>query len=55
MKPKYTAHRIEGTKNGWMLTDNETGEKHVVFCRADANTAEDAAALLGNKNEENLT
>ena len=51
MEPKYTAQRIEGTDNGWMLIDNETGKKHLVFCNANANTAEDAATLLENKDE----
>lgn len=46
MEPKYTAQRIEGTNNGWMLTENETGKKHVVFCNESANTAEDAVALI---------
>jgi hypothetical protein len=46
MEPKYTAQQIEGTDNGWMLTENETGKKHVVFCNDNAKTAEDAVALI---------
>lgn len=52
MEPKYTAQQIEGTNNGWMLTENETQKKHIVFCNANANTAEDAVALIENKTEE---
>jgi hypothetical protein len=49
MASKYTAQRVEGTDNGWMLTENETGKKHLVFCNANANTAEDAVALIENQ------
>ena len=49
MEPKYTAQQIEGTNNGWMLTENETGKRHIVFCNANANTAEDAVALIENQ------
>jgi|DEB0MinimDraft_6_1074348.scaffolds.fasta_scaffold95071_2 hypothetical protein len=51
MEPKYTAQQIEGTDNGWMLIENETDKKYIVFCNANANTAEDAVALIENKSE----
>ena len=50
MEPKYTAQRIEDTHNGWLVIHNETSKKHVVFCNANANTAEDAVALIENPN-----
>ena len=43
---EYTAQQIEDTDNGWYVVHNETGKKHVVFCNANANTADDAVALL---------
>ena len=43
---EYTAQQIEGIDNGWYVVHNETGKNHVVFCNANANTAEDAVALL---------
>jgi len=46
MEPKYTARKIEGTNTGWEVTENETGRKSIVFCNANANTAEDAVAVL---------
>lgn len=46
MEPKYTAQQIEGTNTGWMLIENKTGKKRIVFCNANANTAEDAVALI---------
>jgi len=52
MEPKYTAQQIEGTDNGWMLIENETAQKHIVFCNANANTADDAVALVENKSEK---
>jgi hypothetical protein len=54
MEPKYTAQRVEGTDNGWMLTDNETGKKHLVFCNVNANTAEDAVALIEDRPDGDL-
>ena len=42
----YTAQRIADTENGWIITHNETGKQNLVFCRIDANTAEDAVAVL---------
>ena len=51
MEPKYTTQQIEGTDNGWMLIENETAQKYIVFCNANANTAEDAIALVENKSE----
>ena len=42
----YTAQRIADTDNGWLIIHNETGKKDLVFCRLDANTAEDAVAVL---------
>ena len=46
MSEQYTAQRIEGTTAGWLVIDTATGKKHVVFCNASANTAEDAVALI---------
>ena len=46
MASLYTAQRIAGTGNGWLVTINETGEKHNVFCHADRNTAEGAVSVL---------
>jgi hypothetical protein len=46
MDPQYTAQRIKDTTTGWVLTEVESGETHIVFCNVNANTAEDAAALL---------
>ena len=46
MDSTYTAQRIADTENGWRLTNNETGKQDFVFCRLDANTAEDAVAVL---------
>ena len=42
----YTAQRVADTENGWMITHNETGKQNIVFCKLDANTAEDAVAVL---------
>lgn len=46
----YTTQRIANTDNGWLITNNETGKKDFVFCRLDANTAEDAVAVLESLN-----
>jgi hypothetical protein len=46
VEQKYTAQQIKGTNNGWMLTENETGKKQIVFCRAEENTAEAAIAVI---------
>tara|TARA_B100002019_G_C21146264_1_gene535822 strand:+ start:33 stop:206 length:174 start_codon:yes stop_codon:yes gene_type:complete len=46
----YTTQRIADTENGWLLIHNETGKKDLVFCRLDANTAEDAVAVLESLN-----
>jgi hypothetical protein len=46
METTYTAQRIADTENGWLITTNETKEETIVFCRLDANTAEDAVAVL---------
>lgn len=53
---EHTAQRIEDTDNGWLVIHNETGKKHVVFCNENANTAEDAVALLttGTTGDEEL-
>jgi len=51
MEPIYTATQIADTENGWLVTNNETGKEDVVFCRPDANTAEDAIALLESVNQ----
>lgn len=52
MKPKYTAQRIEDTAAGWLVIESETGKKHVVFCNTNANTAEDAVALIAAPDAE---
>jgi len=44
----YIAEQIANTTNGWYVIDEETGKKQKVFCNADANTAEDAIALIEN-------
>lgn len=49
MTAQYTAQQIEGIDNGWYVVHNETGKKHIVFCNANANTAEDAVTLLTTK------
>lgn len=41
----YLATQIEGTNNGWCVTCDQSEEKGIVFCRSDANTADDAVAL----------
>lgn len=46
MNSIYTAQRVADTENGWMITHNETGKQNIVFCNLDANTAEDAVAVL---------
>lgn len=46
----YTTQRIADTDNGWLIIHNETGKKDLVFCRLDANTAEDAVAVLESLN-----
>ena len=46
MKQLYTAQRIEGTTNGWLVTKIETEKKHIVFCNDAANTPEDAVAII---------
>ena len=46
----YTTQRIADTENGWLVIHNETGKKDLVFCRLDANTAEDAVAVLESLN-----
>jgi len=51
MTSTYTAQRIADTENGWLLTHNETGKQDLVFCRLDANTAEDAVTVLESINE----
>lgn len=51
MEPKYTAQQIEGKSNGWLLTENETGKRYIVFCNANANTAEDAVILIENQSD----
>ena len=48
----YTAQRIADTDNGWLITNNETGKQDLVFCRLDANTAEDAVAVLESLTDE---
>lgn len=50
MSSTYTAQQIADTDNGWLITHNETGKKDLVFCNADANTAEDAVAVLESLN-----
>ena len=51
MSSTYTTQQITDAENGWLLTHNETGKEDVVFCRPDANTAEDAIALLESVNQ----
>lgn len=56
MEPTYTAQRIEGTNAGWLVTDNETGEKTLVFCNSSANTEQGAidtllSSLMHEENE----
>ena len=46
MASLYTAQRIADTENGWLVTHNETKEESIIFCHADANTAEDAVSVL---------
>lgn len=46
MDTQYTAERIEGTDNGWLVTSTENGAKKKVFCNSSANTAEDAITLV---------
>ena len=46
MSAQYTAQQIADTGNGWLVINTATENKHVVFCNANANTAEDAIALL---------
>ena len=46
MTATYNAQRITNTDNGWLLIHNETGKQDLVFCAENANTAEDAIAVL---------
>ena len=46
MEPLYTAQRIEGTTNGWLVTEVATEKRQIVFCNDAANTAEDAVAII---------
>ncbi len=46
MTSLYTAQQIADTGNGWLITNNETREENIIFCHADANTAEDAVSVL---------
>lgn len=46
METLYTAQRVADTENGWLITNNETKKEVFVFCRLDANTAEDAVSVL---------
>ena len=48
----YTVLRIDDTENGWMIIHNDTGKQNAVFCRLDANTAEDAVAVLESATNE---
>lgn len=43
---EYTAQRIEDTTAGWLVIENETGKKHVIFCNKERNTAEEAVSVL---------
>ena len=46
MESLYTAKRVADTQNGWLITNNNTQEKTIVFCQLGANTAEDAVSVL---------
>lgn len=52
MEATYTAQRIAGTANGWLVTEDETQNQNIVFCNADANTSADAVALIQNAVED---
>jgi hypothetical protein len=40
----YETFRIKDTTNGWLVVD-ENGKKHIVFCKEDANSSEDAITV----------
>ena len=46
MESLYTAQRVADTENGWLITNNDTQEEAIVFCKLNANTAEDAVSVL---------
>lgn len=42
----YTATKLEDQDYGWFIENDETGEKYVVFCNPNDNTAEAAVAVI---------
>lgn len=53
METLYTAQKVEDTETGWLISENETGEKFLVFCKVDANTPEDALNLVDDVKQNN--
>jgi hypothetical protein len=45
MENEYTVQAVEGTTTGWVVTNETTGDKRLVFCREDNSSPEEAVAL----------
>lgn len=41
-----TIQQVEGTTTGWLVTNDRTKQKRLVFCRQDDSSPEAAIALL---------